>query len=231
MSEKKYDGVKTAELYRCHVPYLHDFFAAHEYPWQMLPDIGALCAALLKDPPVGFSEYAPGILTGENVKIDQSAVLLPPVVLGEGTEVRPGAYLRGNIVTGRNCVIGNSTELKNTILLDGAQLPHYNYAGDSILGNHAHMGAGAVCSNLKADGKTVVVHGVQDYATNLRKCGGMLGDGADAGCGCVLNPGSVIGKNTSVYPLTAVRGVVPEDSIVKNSGCIVKKRERGVCVE
>ena len=123
MNEKLREEVKTAALYACEVPYLRDFFAAHEYPWQMLPKIGALCAALLKAPPSGFSEYAPGILTGKGVIIDKSAVLLPPVILGEGTVVRPGAYLRGNVITGRGCVIGNSTELKNTVLLDGAQLP------------------------------------------------------------------------------------------------------------
>jgi len=145
-------------------------------------------------------------------------------VIGAGTEIRPGAFLRGNVITGENCVIGNSSELKNCVLLDTVQVPHYNYVGDSVLGNHAHMGAGSICSNLKSDGKAVVIHGDEDYETGLRKIGGILADGADIGCGCVLNPGTVIGKNTSVYPLTALRGVFPEESIVKSVDNVVKRR-------
>jgi len=145
-------------------------------------------------------------------------------MIGAGTEIRPGAFLRGNVITGENCVIGNSSELKNCVLLDTVQVPHYNYVGDSVLGNHAHMGAGSICSNLKSDGKAVVIHGDEDYETGLRKIGGILADGADIGCGCVLNPGTVIGKNTSVYPLTALRGVFPEESIVKSVDNVVKRR-------
>ena len=121
-------------------------------------------------------------------------------------------------------MIGNSSELKNCVLLDGVQVPHYNYVGDSILGNGAHMGAGSICSNLKSDKKPVVIHGDEQYATGLRKVGAILADGVDVGCGCVLNPGTVIGKNTSVYPLTAVRGVIEENSIVKAMDKIVKRR-------
>jgi len=121
-------------------------------------------------------------------------------------------------------VIGNSTELKNCVLLDNVQVPHYNYVGDSVLGNYAHMGAGSICSNLKSDGKAVVIHGDTEYETGLRKIGGILADGADVGCGCVLNPGTVIGKNTSVYPLTSLRGVIEENSIVKALDNIVPRR-------
>ena len=121
-------------------------------------------------------------------------------------------------------MIGNSTEIKNSVLLDGVQIPHYNYVGDSILGNHAHMGAGAVCSNLKSDRKNIVIHGSREYETGLRKIGGILADGAEIGCGCVLNPGTIIGKNTSVYPLNALRGVFPGECIVKSQNCIVERK-------
>ena len=128
------------------------------------------------------------------------------------------------MITGENCVLGNSSELKNAILLDKVQVPHYNYVGDSVLGNRAHMGAGSICSNLKSDGKSVVIHGDSDIETGLRKIGGILADGADIGCGCVINPGTVIGKNTSVYPLTALRGVYPENCIVKSTDKIVVRK-------
>lgn len=216
-----HDQIKTSELMKCELPYLSKIFYSYEYPWQLLPDISSVAAALTKTPPPSFTRIADGIVIGKNVSIHESAVLLPPIVLGDGCTVRPGAFLRGNIIAGRSCVIGNSTELKNCILLDGVQLPHYNYVGDSIIGNRAHMGAGAVCSNLKSDGKPVVIHGDTDYATGLRKLGAILGDNADIGCGCVLNPGTVVGRNTSIYPLTPIRGVIPPDCIVKSPDCIV----------
>ena len=140
--------------------------------------------------------------------------------------MRPGAYIRGSVITGRGCVIGNSSELKNCVLLDGVQAPHYNYIGDSVLGNFAHMGAGSICSNLKSDGHAVVIHGDKEYETGLRKLGAILADGADIGCGSVLNPGTVVGKNTSVYPLTPLRGVYPSDAIVKGTGTVVPREKR-----
>ncbi|MBQ7969157.1 MAG: UDP-N-acetylglucosamine pyrophosphorylase [Clostridia bacterium] len=171
----------------------------------------------------GFTLYQEGVLVGEGVKIHKSAVIEPPAVIGAGTEIRPGAYIRGNVIVGEKCVIGNSSELKNCVLLDRVQVPHYNYVGDSVLGNYSHMGAGSICSNLKADGKNIVIHGETEIETGLRKIGGILGDHADVGCSCVLNPGTVIGKNTTVYPLTSVRGVIPADSIVKSMNNIVKR--------
>lgn len=216
--------VKTAELFDCKTPYLVKLFEAAEYPWEMLPRIKEHIATLLRDGIEGYTFYAEGVLVGENVKIYPTATIEAPAVIGSGTEIRPGAFLRGNVITGENCVIGNSSELKNCILLEHVQVPHYNYVGDSVLGNGAHMGAGAVCSNLKSDGKPVVIHGERDYETGLRKIGGILADGADVGCGCVLNPGTVIGKRTSVYPLTALRGVFPAESIVKSVDNVVKRR-------
>lgn len=216
--------VKTADLFSCGVPYAAELFAQCEYPWEMLPKLKDYISALVSRGLPGFTEWKEGVLIGPNVTVAPTAVIEGPAIIGPGTEVRPGAFIRGSVLTGAKCVLGNSSELKNCILLDRVQVPHYNYIGDSVLGNHAHMGAGSICSNLKADGRNVVVHGEKDYETGLRKLGGLLGDGADIGCGCVLNPGTVVGKNTNVYPLTALRGVYPENSIVKAAAEIVEKR-------
>ena len=216
--------VKTADLYECNVPYLKDLFNESVYPWDMLGKIKGLCAKLIEDGIEGFSEIETGILVGRDVKIAPTATIIPPAIIGHGTEIRPGAYLRGNVITGENCVLGNSSEFKNCILLDKVQAPHYNYVGDSVLGNKAHMGAGSICSNLKSDGKAVVIHGDEDIETGIRKIGGILADGADIGCQCVINPGTVIGKRTSVYPLTALRGVIPADCIVKSMDKIVIRK-------
>ena len=172
-----------------------------------------------------FWEYAPGIYVDGDVKISDSATLIAPLVIGEGSEIRPSAYLRGNVIIGHGAVIGNSTEIKNSILFDRVQVPHYNYVGDSVLGNRAHMGAGAVCSNLKSSGGPVTVHADEDIPTGLRKLGAILGDGTDIGCGCVLNPGTVVGKMTNVYPLVALRGVYPSGCIVKSTKEVVVRQE------
>ena len=215
--------VKIAELFDAITPYLQDLFDGCTYPWEVLPKIGSYIKLLMEKDMDGFREIAPGVWVGESVQIATTATIIAPAVIGAGTEIRPGAFLRGNVITGPNCVIGNSTELKNVVLLNKVQVPHYNYVGDSILGNFSHMGGGAICSNLKSDGKNVVIHGEEEYETGLRKIGAILGDHADIGCGCVLNPGTVVGKNTSVYPLTSLRGVYPADCIVKAQKEIVKR--------
>ena len=215
--------VKTSELFDCRTEYLKPLFASCLYPWQMLPAIKEYASKLIDQGIEGYTLLSPGVLVGENVKIHPTATIEAPAIIGSGTELRPGAFIRGNVITGENCVIGNSTEVKNSILLNGVQVPHYNYVGDSILGNKARMGAGSICSNLKSDGKAVVIRADEEYATGLRKIGGILADGADIGCGCVLNPGTIIGKNTSVYPLTSVRGVIKECSIVKSMDHIVDR--------
>lgn len=217
--------VKTKELFDCKTPYLCALFEKSEYPWEMLPEIKSYIKELIEKGLPGYKKISEDVLVGENVKIYSTATIEGPTIIGEGTEVRPGAFIRGSVITGKNCVIGNSSELKNCVLLDKVQVPHYNYVGDSVLGNFAHMGAGSICSNLKADGKPVVIHGETDYVTGLRKIGGILGDHADVGCGCVLNPGTVIGKNTSVYPLTALRGVYPGGCIVKDARTVVVRKE------
>ena len=217
--------VKTAELYDCQVPYLKELFYSCEYPWEMLPKIKEWILGLIENGLEDFTEIKPGVWVGKDVKIADYVTIEAPAIIGHGTEIRPGAYIRGNVITGSGCVMGNSSEFKNCILLDKVQVPHYNYVGDSVLGNKAHMGAGTVCSNLKSDGKAVVIHGDQDYVTGLRKIGGILADGADAGCGCVINPGTVIGKGTTIYPLTSLRGVYPAGCIVKATNTVVVRKE------
>ncbi len=217
-------AIKTKELFECTTPYLLPLFENSEYPWDMLPKIKELARKLVDEGIEGYTLIADGVLVGENVKIYPGTVIEGPAVIGSGTEVRPGAFIRGGVITGENCVIGNSSELKNCILLNKAKIPHYNYVGDSILGNNAHTGAGTICSNLKSDGKPVVIHGEIDYPTNLRKVGAILADGADVGCNSVINPGTVVGKNTTVYPLTSLRGVYPADCIVKGTNEIVKRK-------
>ncbi len=218
------NSVKNNNLFECNNQHIKPLFDETVYPWEIISKIGEYVSKLVKNGIEGFTLYKEGILIGENVKIYPNVIIEAPAVIGKGTEIRPGAFIRGNVITGDNCVIGNSSELKNCVLLDKVQIPHYNYVGDSILGNYAHMGAGSICSNLKNDGKNVVIHAKEDIETGLRKIGGILGDYANIGCSCVINPGTVIGKYTTVYPLTSVRGVIPKDCIVKNANTIIKRK-------
>ena len=217
--------METKDLFECKTPYLEKLFDGYKYPWEILPNIKDYIYSLIEEGIEGLEQISDGIYVGKNVKIYPTATIEGPAIIGEGAEIRPGAFIRGSVITGANCVIGNSSELKNCVLLEKVQVPHYNYVGDSILGNKAHMGAGSICSNLKSDGKAVVIHADEEIHTGMRKIGAILADGADIGCGCVLNPGTVIGKNTSVYPLNALRGVFPADSIVKSQNNIVKRRK------
>ncbi len=214
--------IKTKDLFEITIPYLKDLFDSTTYPWEILPQIKNHIKFLFENIPDGFKLLQEGVLVGENVVISDKATIIAPAIIGSNTEIRPGAYIRGNVIIGENCVIGNSSELKNCILLNNAQIPHYNYVGDSILGNYSHMGAGSICSNLKSDKKNIVIHADTDIETNLRKIGAILGDHADVGCGSVLNPGTIIGKNSRIYPLTSVRGVIPENKIVKSANTIVE---------
>lgn len=216
--------VKTTDLFECKNSIIAPLFENVEYPWEILPKIKEYILLLIEKGIEGYTLIAPGVLAGENVKIYPTATIEAPAIIGSGSEIRPGAFIRGSVITGEKCVLGNSSEFKNCILLDYVQVPHYNYIGDSILGNHSHTGAGTVCSNLKTDGKPVVIRGERNYETGIRKVGAILADGADVGCGCVLNPGTVIGKNTSVYPMTSVRGVFGEGLIVKSMDNIVERR-------
>ena len=160
----------------------------------------------------------------KSAKVFPTATILGPAIIGPNTEVRPGAFIRGSALVGEGCVVGNSTELKNVILFDNVQVPHYNYVGDSILGYHSHMGAGSITSNVKSDKTLVVVHSASEHMeTGLKKMGAMLGDFVEVGCNSVLNPGTVIGRHSNVYPLSMVRGVVPERHIFKRPGEVVPK--------
>ena len=217
--------VSVDKLYSEISEILQPLFAGVAYPWLVLPKIKDFILNLCSSGLVGYEVKGAGILVGENVKIHPSAVIEGPAIIGRNTVVRPGAFIRENVIIGDGCVIGNSCELKNCVLMDNVQVPHYNYVGDSVLGKGAHLGAGAICSNLKSDGKNVVIHADVDIDTGLRKVGAFLGDYADVSAGCVINPGTVIGKNTRVYPLVALRGTYPDNSIVKHTYDVVEKSD------
>ena len=219
----KNDKIALGELFEKIPDIVLPLFEGVTYPWEVLPKIKEYILSLINGGIEGYKALKEGVLIGENVKISPLSVIEPPAIIGEGTEIRPGAYLRGNVIIGKKCVIGNSTEIKNSILFDHVDAPHYNYIGDSILGNGAHMGAGVIASNLKSDKTNVTVRGQRLYETGLRKMGAILGDRAEIGCGAVLNPGTVIGKSTSVYPLSCVRGIIEECSIVKSGNNVIKK--------
>lgn len=191
-----------------------------EYAWLALPRIADFLASLLVAPPGNYRLVAPGVLAGEGCKLSARAELCGPAIIGPGSEVRPGAYLREHVIIGARCVIGNSTELKNCILFDEAQAPHFNYVGDSILGRGAHLGAGSILSNLKSDASEVAVHlpGGGKIPTALIKFGAILGDRAEIGCNAVCNPGSVVGRASRVYPLASLRGFLPEATVLKAGG-------------
>ena len=218
-------NIKINELFEeIPIPFLKEVFSSHTYPWEILPLIKGIIKEQIEKGLSGYTEIEPGVFVGNNVKIAKTATIEAPAIIGNDVEIRPGAYLRGNVIIGDKCVIGNSSELKNCILLLHVQVPHYNYVGDSILGSHSHMGAGSICSNLKSDGKNIIIHGDKEYETGLRKIGAILGDHADIGCGSALNPGTIVGNNTQVYPLSMLRGVYPENSIVKNTTTVVDKK-------
>jgi len=202
-----------------------ELFEGCEYPFEVLPKIKDFIVEISRSLPRDeYTEISEGVFVANDAKISDKATILPPTVIGHGTEVRPGAFIRGSVLVGDGAVIGNSTEIKNAVIFDGAQLPHYNYVGDSVLGYKAHLGAGAVISNFKLDHSSVNVRdGSEVLCTGLRKFGALMGDFAEAGCNSVINPGTVIGRSTVIYPLTSLRGVIPENSIVHNDGKIVKK--------
>ena len=204
-----------------------DYLAQFEYPWEALKGIKDLILEL--GPALDPSEYgevSENVWVHKTAKVFSSAYLGAPCIIGPNTEVRHCAFIRGSALVGADCVVGNSVELKNVILFDHVQTPHYNYVGDSILGYFSHMGAGSITSNVKADKQLVVVkNGTEMIETGIKKFGAMLGDHVEVGCNAVLNPGTVIGRNSNVYPTSCVRGVVPANSIWKNSGEIADKHE------
>ena len=202
-------------------PYLMGF----SYPWQALGQIKSKILELGSQLDDSYVETAPQVWVHKTAKIAPTAFLGAPCIIGPETEVRHCAFIRGSALVGANCVVGNSVELKNVILFDNVQVPHFNYVGDSILGHKSHMGAGSVTSNVKSDKTLVVVkNGEEQMPTGLKKFGAMLGDFVEVGCNSVLNPGTVIGRRSNIYPTSCVRGVVPENSIWKTGGVVVAKR-------
>lgn len=218
--------MKITELFDLEHTLAKPLLEQFDYPWEALPEIGGFIGKLGASLPTG--EYAnpmKGIWIHKTAKVAPTAGIIAPVIIGKGAEVRHGAFIRGNVLIGENAVVGNSTELKNVILFDGVQVPHYNYVGDSVLGYKSHMGAGSITSNVKSDKSLVKVHAEDgDIETGLKKFGAMVGDNVEVGCNSVLNPGTVIGKETTVYPLSSVRGCVDAGSIYKKQGEIVEKK-------
>ena len=201
-----------------------DYLSGFTYPWEALKGIKDLILSLGPNLGEDYGEVSPSVWVHKTATVAPTAFLGAPCIIGPGTEVRHCAFIRGSALVGENCVVGNSVELKNVILFDNVQTPHYNYVGDSILGYKAHMGAGSVTSNVKSDKSLVVIHAEENIPTNLKKVGAMLGDFVEVGCNSVLNPGTVVGRNSNVYPLSCVRGVIPANSIYKTGGIIAAKK-------
>ena len=203
-----------------------DLFEGKTYPWEVLSEIGDFILKLGESlDPEEYEKRGENVWVAKSAKIAPTAYINGPAIIGKEAEIRHCAFIRGNAIVGEGAVVGNSTELKNVVLFTKVQVPHYNYVGDSVLGFHAHMGAGSICSNVKADNQSVVIRaGEEEINTQRRKVGAILGDWADIGCGSVLNPGTVIGRHTNVYPLSAIRGCVPAGHIYKDKEHIVEKR-------
>lgn len=218
--------VYTNELFDLSKSIAGGCLSLYTHPWEALPHIGEhilQCAKTL--PEELFEKQGDNVWIAKSAKIYPNATIIGPCIVDEAAEVRPGAFIRGNVLVGKHTVVGNSTELKNVILFDCVQVPHYNYVGDSILGYRAHMGAGAITSNVKSNKTLVLIrNGNECIETGLKKCGAMLADNVEIGCNCVLNPGTVIGKDSQVYPLSSVRGVIPARHIYKHAREIVQKR-------
>ena len=219
--------IEVKHLFNLDETIAKEIFEGVTYPWEVLPKIKDFILQLGST--LSLDEYDK---IGEDVWVAKSANVFPsayikgPAIIGKNAEVRHCAFIRGNAIVGEGAVVGNSTELKNVILFNKVQVPHYNYVGDSILGYKAHMGAGSITSNVKSDKKLVVVKTPEgNIETGIKKFGAMLGDEVEVGCGSILNPGTVVGANSNIYPLSSVRGVVPENSIYKNRNEIVEKYE------
>ncbi len=216
---------KIENLYNLNETIAKDIFEGATYPWEVLPKIEEFIINLGKQLDKNeYEEKEGNIWIAKSAKVAPTAYIAGPAIIGKNAEVRHCAFIRGKAIVGEGAVVGNSTELKNVILFNKVQVPHYNYVGDSILGYKAHMGAGSITSNVKSDKKLVIVKNKQEQIeTGLKKFGAMIGDEVEVGCGSILNPGSVIGKHTNIYPLSSVRGVVAENSIYKNKNEIIEK--------
>lgn len=220
------DNIKICELYDLEHTIAADYLRSFTYPWEALKGISELIISLGKTlSPDEYDNPSENVWVHKTAKVFPSAYLGAPCIIGANTEVRHCAFIRGSALVGENCVIGNSVELKNVIIFDNVQTPHYNYVGDSILGYKSHMGAGSITSNVKSDKSNVVIKSAgEEIETGIKKIGAMLGDNVEVGCNSVLNPGTVIGRGSNIYPTSCVRGVVPANSIWKTGGVIALKR-------
>ena len=215
-----------SEMYDLNHTLAADYLGGFTYPWEALKGIKDMILAIGSALGEDYIQREEGVWVHNTAKVAPTAYLGAPCIIGANTEVRHCAFIRGSALVGEGCVVGNSVELKNVILFDSVQVPHYNYVGDSILGYKSHMGAGSITSNVKADKTLVVIKTDPPVATGQKKVGAMLGDFVEVGCNSVLNPGTVIGRHSNVYPLSCVRGVIPENSIYKTGGNIVAKNNR-----
>ena len=214
-----------SEMYDLNHTKAKAYLEGFTYPWEALKGIKDMIIALGETLGEEYMQVSPQVWVHKTATVAPTAYLGAPCIIGANTEVRHCAFVRGAALVGENCVVGNSVELKNVILFDNVQTPHYNYVGDSILGYESHMGAGSITSNVKSDKTLVVIHGESKMETGQKKVGAMLGDFVEIGCNSMLNPGTVVGRNSSVYPLSCVRGVVPANSIYKTGGIIAAKME------
>ncbi len=224
----KREDMKIAELFDLSQTIAADFLKGYDYPWEVLPHIGEFILSIgAKLPQEEYQKLGDNVWIHKSARIARSVLMTGPAIICAGAELRHSAFLRGKTIVGEGAVVGNSCELKNVILFNKVQTPHYNYVGDSILGFKAHMGAGSITSNVKSDKTLVKIHAEDgDIETGLKKVGAMLGDHVEVGCGSVLNPGTVIGRNTNIYPLSSVRGCVAPGSIYKEQGEVAQKEER-----
>ncbi len=220
------ETAKISNLYNLEETIAKELFDGAVYPWEVLPKISSFILELGATlDPEEYEKRGENVWVAKSAKVAPSAFINGPAIIGREAEVRHCAFIRGNAIVGEGAVVGNSTELKNVVLFNKVQVPHYNYVGDSILGFKAHMGAGSITSNVKSDKTLVVVKdGGEQIATGLKKFGAMLGDNVEVGCNSVLNPGTVIGRGSQVYPVSCVRGVIPANSIYKKKDDIVEKR-------
>ncbi len=218
-------NITIKDLYNLDETIAKDIFEGVTYPWEVLPKIKEFIIELGKKlDKEEYEEVSENVWIAKTAKVAPTAFIAGPAIIGKNAEVRHCAFIRGSAIVGENSVVGNSTELKNVILFNNVQVPHYNYVGDSILGYKSHMGAGSITSNVKSDKKLVIVKdGIEKIETGLKKFGAMIGDNVEVGCGSVLNPGTVIGRNTNIYPLSSVRGTVAPNCIYKNQGEVVIK--------
>lgn len=218
--------MKNSELFDLRRTLAAPYLLRFTYPWEALAGLSSFISYLGKTLPAEeYREIAPEIYLHRTARVAKTALIEPPAIIGAMSEIRHGAYLRGAVLVGEGCVIGNSTEVKNAILFDRVQVPHFNYVGDSILGYRAHFGAGVITANVRLDHGAVTIRGKEAFATGRGKCGAMVGDFAEIGSGSVLCPGTIIGRNVHVYPLTLARGVIAANSIVKRDGAVLRRGE------